>query len=100
VGDELDAQCAWAINRQMQLGAGVGHIFPHHGTGIGDGGDALGGLGLRDGPGELSEPEIEDLDAARMGGLGPGDQDVIGLQIAVRETGQVRRRHAVRNLHG
>ena len=28
MGDELDAQCAWAINRQMQLGAGVGHIFP------------------------------------------------------------------------
>ena len=28
MGDELDAQCIWAINGQMQLGAGVGHIFP------------------------------------------------------------------------
>jgi len=28
VGDELDVQCVWAVNRQMQLGAGVGHIFP------------------------------------------------------------------------
>lgn len=28
VGDELDAQGVWAVNRQMQLGAGIGHIFP------------------------------------------------------------------------
>lgn len=28
VGDELDAQGIWAINGQLQFGAGIGHIFP------------------------------------------------------------------------
>ena len=28
VGDELDAQAMYKVNRQMSVGAGVGHIFP------------------------------------------------------------------------
>jgi hypothetical protein len=28
VGEELDAQGMWSVNKQIQLGAGVGHIFP------------------------------------------------------------------------
>src|SRR5262249_3977424 len=28
VGDELDAQATYTITKQLQAGAGVGHIFP------------------------------------------------------------------------
>ena len=28
VGEELDAQGMWSVSKQIQLGAGVGHIFP------------------------------------------------------------------------
>jgi hypothetical protein len=28
VGEELDAQGVWSMSKQIQLGAGVGHIFP------------------------------------------------------------------------
>jgi Alginate export len=28
VGEEIDAQTAWAVNQRIQLGGGIGHIFP------------------------------------------------------------------------
>jgi hypothetical protein len=28
VGEEIDAQGLWTVNKQVQLGAGIGHIFP------------------------------------------------------------------------
>jgi hypothetical protein len=52
----------------------------------------LRGVGLVNTTGALGEAEIQNFDAARIGRLRPGDQHVIRLQIAMRETGCVRRR--------